>query len=303
MVDKPDYNVGTVSVTSGTKTITGVGTFWLSAALQPGDLFGFDGYPMARIASTPLANGTLTLLDNWRGPTLAAGSPYFIRFQPEGSRLTSETVALRQMLSQDNLIALAGLVLSANKLPYATGANTMSLADLTVAGRALINLTGTAANGKIAVMTGAAAAAVRDIVGTVSQSGGIPTGAIVESGANANGNYVRYADGTQLTYGLQSINGTVAPGTSIGPGLTQPAVFVGASKTFTQAAYYTAVNGGGTPIYAVQFGSVFQNNSGITGVQYLNQGNTQGSSFPTFSIGSLVAASLLVNYVTIGRWF
>lgn len=37
-----------------------------------------------------------------------------------------------------------------------------------------------------------------DIVGTVSQSGGVPTGAIVERGSNANGEYVRWADGAQI---------------------------------------------------------------------------------------------------------
>lgn len=37
-----------------------------------------------------------------------------------------------------------------------------------------------------------------NIVGTVSQSGGVPTGAVVERGSNANGVYVRFADGTQI---------------------------------------------------------------------------------------------------------
>jgi hypothetical protein len=37
-----------------------------------------------------------------------------------------------------------------------------------------------------------------DILGTVSQSGGVPTGAIIERGSNANGEYVRFADGTQI---------------------------------------------------------------------------------------------------------
>lgn len=35
-------------------------------------------------------------------------------------------------------------------------------------------------------------------VGTVSEDGGIPTGAIVQSGSNANGSFIRYADGTQI---------------------------------------------------------------------------------------------------------
>lgn len=36
------------------------------------------------------------------------------------------------------------------------------------------------------------------IVGTVTESSGVPTGAIIESGSNANGDYIRYADGTQI---------------------------------------------------------------------------------------------------------
>lgn len=39
-----------------------------------------------------------------------------------------------------------------------------------------------------------------NILGTVSQSGGVPTGAIIERGSNANGEYVRYADGTQICW-------------------------------------------------------------------------------------------------------
>lgn len=37
-----------------------------------------------------------------------------------------------------------------------------------------------------------------DILGTVSQTGGLPTGAVMESGSNANGSYIRFADGTQI---------------------------------------------------------------------------------------------------------
>ena len=38
----------------------------------------------------------------------------------------------------------------------------------------------------------------RNILGAVSQSDGVPTGAIIERGSNANGEFVRYADGTQI---------------------------------------------------------------------------------------------------------
>ena len=37
-----------------------------------------------------------------------------------------------------------------------------------------------------------------NILGTVSQSGGVPTGAVIERGSNANGEFVKYADGTLI---------------------------------------------------------------------------------------------------------
>jgi hypothetical protein len=39
-----------------------------------------------------------------------------------------------------------------------------------------------------------------NILGTVSQSGGVPTGAIIQRGSNANGEFVKYADGTMLCW-------------------------------------------------------------------------------------------------------
>lgn len=55
----------------------------------------------------------------------------------------------------------------------------------------------------------------QNVVGTVSQASGMPTGAIIERGSNANGEYVRYADGTQMCWnGNAAI--TVAPAAFIG---------------------------------------------------------------------------------------
>lgn len=51
-----------------------------------------------------------------------------------------------------------------------------------------------------------------NMVGTVSQSGGTPTGGVVERGQNADGEYIRFADGTQLaTNGNQPIVTAPAP--------------------------------------------------------------------------------------------
>lgn len=40
----------------------------------------------------------------------------------------------------------------------------------------------------------------RSILGPVSQAGGVPDGALIERGSNANGSYIRWADGTQLCW-------------------------------------------------------------------------------------------------------
>jgi hypothetical protein len=58
------------------------------------------------------------------------------------------------------------------------------------------------------------------IVGTVSQSGGVPTGAIIERGSNANGEFVKYADGTLIC-------GVLLSGNSGGAVWVFPAVFSG----------------------------------------------------------------------------
>ena len=49
-------------------------------------------------------------------------------------------------------------------------------------------------------VTGGGVYAKDNILGTVSQSGGVPTGAIIERGSNANGEYVKYADGTMICF-------------------------------------------------------------------------------------------------------
>jgi len=41
-------------------------------------------------------------------------------------------------------------------------------------------------------------------LGAVAQTGGMPTGAIIERGTNANGEYVRFADGTQICWHQQT---------------------------------------------------------------------------------------------------
>lgn len=123
-----------------------------------------------------------------------------------------------------------------------------------------------------------------NIVGTVSQSGGIPTGAIVESGTNANGRYVRFANGTQICTMLLSVTSAIDVSSLGGfrsgsAQLTFPAVFSLAPTISTTALLDSALS-----------------------VVYLNNTTTSVNVALT-SVSSQASASRTAYVTAIGRWF
>ncbi|MDO9524977.1 MAG: hypothetical protein Q7J57_05480 [Gemmobacter sp.] len=70
------------------------------------------------------------------------------------------------------------------------------------------------------------------LLGAVSQSAGVPTGAVIERGSNANGDYVRFADGTQIC----TITTLSAPNASTARG----SLFRSADLTWTYPAAFSA---------------------------------------------------------------
>lgn len=87
-----------------------------------------------------------------------------------------------------------------------TGGNTLNTLaaqnanSVNISGGAIAstNVTGGTVNPTTLQQGGSQAYVRSNIVGTVSQSSGVPTGAIIQSGSNANGGFVRYADGTLI---------------------------------------------------------------------------------------------------------
>lgn len=120
------------------------------------------------------------------------------------------------------------------------------------------------------------------VLGTVSQSGGVPTGAIIERGSNANGEYVRFADGTQIcTHTLPSF--TAAANASTNALWTYP-------SAFTVAPMMPTWNG--VPqVSGDVYGFVYAQGVGVGGaaMAFRNGGTAQ------IIANSAVAA--------IGRWF
>lgn len=113
------------------------------------------------------------------------------------------------------------------------------------------------------------------LLGAVSQSGGVPTGAVIETGENANGTYTRWADGTQLCSHLLTTS------SSADTSWTFPAVFAAASGIRLSVCPREATS--------AIFGSSKVPSTTVVGV---NAWNTSAAR---------VAAS--VSLIAVGRWF
>jgi hypothetical protein len=145
-----------------------------------------------------------------------------------------------------------------------------------------------AAAGQIAV-EGSRVFQRNNIIGTVSQSAGVPTGAIIEKGSNANGEYVRFADGTQICWSQAISAGAASTGTG--------SLFVSGTTVWTYPAAFVS---GSTPSV-----SGYANRTSGTGISFLANANvmpsdtTMSARFLTTVTGT--ECTLYVN--AIGRWY
>ena len=123
----------------------------------------------------------------------------------------------------------------------------------------------------------------QNILGTVSQSGGVPTGAIIERGSNVNGEFVKYADGTMITWIQVSCNMTITTNQNF----SGPASFA-AGSVVTGA--YSSPAGTGTADLLTAMGNcalqAFANGDFI-----MRFSSTSGQSPNTFNVSLF------------GRWF
>lgn len=72
-----------------------------------------------------------------------------------------------------------------------------------------------------------------NLLGTVSESGGVPTGAVIERGENTNGTYVRFADGSQIC--------TNMAGTSLATDVAAGSIFASVTDQWTFPASFASV--------------------------------------------------------------
>jgi hypothetical protein len=131
-----------------------------------------------------------------------------------------------------------------------------------------------------------------NVIGTVSQSAGVPTGALIEYGSNANGEYCRYADGTQICWSSKIVSGlSFTAGTGVRyasiPNLTFPSTF-----SINPTVHYTASNSDVATLSAYVAGYSVST-TGIASGLLAAPGGTTGTG----------AAATIIKMVALGRWY
>lgn len=186
------------------------------------DLAALEG-----LGSTGLA--ARTAADTWAQRTLTAPAAGITITNPAGVA-GNPTFALA-----DDLAAVEGL--ASTGFAVRTAANTW--AQRLIAGTTdeigVSQSDGVAGNPTIFLSASISAAkAFRrgNILATVTESAGVPTGGLIERGSNANGEYVRFADGTQICWNT-AIAGE-GPNTAVG------VLFYGDLQTWTFPAAFSA---------------------------------------------------------------
>ncbi|MFG0400559.1 hypothetical protein [Pseudomonas sp. zjy_11] len=128
-----------------------------------------------------------------------------------------------------------------------------------------------------------------NVVGTVSQSAGTPTGALFQKGSNANGEYVRLADGTQICWGFISLPAASMLGTATGTA-TFPAVFSVAPKVIY------------SPDGAVGTGSQADVGAAAYNGTYTSITNS-GWALYSYIYRLATIFPVRFSYIAIGRWY
>ncbi|WP_313613397.1 hypothetical protein [Agrobacterium sp.] len=122
------YGVGTATISNGSMTVTGQGTYWMSddpklSPLRAGDLFGTHVGIAVRISDI-VSDTELTLAHEWPGDDQTA-APYEIQLTPRIVGAQEATRRLLVSLANGNIEAFAALAGGSDLLPIFTGSGTM----------------------------------------------------------------------------------------------------------------------------------------------------------------------------------
>lgn len=265
-------SAGTLTLTNNSAAVTGSGTAF-TTELAAGDFIvvTVGGVPYTLPIKTVNSNTSLTLVSNYTGPT-QSGAAWFAVPRVALNMVTAALVA-------QSAEALRGLNYDKQNwqsIFSGTGNVTVKLPDGS-------EWTGPAWNSF-------KSAARADILGTVSQSGGVPTGAIIEAGSNSNGTYTKFADGTMICR-------RVITTADVNTNMNVPDNLGGYRGGQTLIAFPATFSG-----QPVGCGDVVNNPDGAR--CNVTAGNTSTWTVGLHTINSgNVGTTYAINLLAIGRWF
>lgn len=135
-----------------------------------------------------------------------------------------------------------------------------------------------------------------NVLDTVSQSGGTPTGGLIERGTNANGEYVRFADGTQICTHRVNLGSRISFGSGTYADPYRSSVFTPWTfpTAFVAAPALSGIIDVNNASGVVRAGSLAAQTVSATAAT-----NIQAVMASSFATDVTVFASL----IAIGRWF
>lgn len=126
-----------------------------------------------------------------------------------------------------------------------------------------------------------------NILGTVSQAGGVPTGAIIERGSNANGDYTKFADGTMFC--SVSLTAAVSVTTAVG------SLFIGGIAPTSFPAAFIAIPDVARFSYRLT--------GDVSSFVAAAADNDTSATTVRVAVYSPTSGTARVGYIAKGRWF
>lgn len=195
MATAVQFKLGNITVNNGESvaTISGI----TNEFFDRGTALFVSGAALPVEATKGSGTSQLALINAW--PFASVSNQPFVAFNTiEG---LSEAMRLAGVLGEQLAAIVAGTSAFSSELLGETNAagwrSALGLAAIASSGSAADLIAGLVPNARISETLDAAQAYRQgNILGTVSQSSGVPTGAIIQRGSNANGEFTIYADGT-----------------------------------------------------------------------------------------------------------
>lgn len=317
-------NTGTIAVTLNNKKVTGTGTAFVNSAIpaRPGQPIVISNviYEIESVESDTV----LWLATNYLGAS-AADVKYSVMTTMEGSFNDLARRAAQVMgYWQEYLDDLEELFTGTGTITITTPAGevvqlptwgTMQPKDPT-----LTTLSGkpTSTFG-LARLADASAAAQRsalelkkaslvDVLGPLVDPGSTGlTGAIIESGINSNGRYIKFADGSLICSHRVVHNASVpAGGEYSAPDWTLPVLPTMLLSLEASALFYTNPGAMGDPLYTLGWQGMdsFAGGVVVPPRRFFNQGRPSTTSgIGGYTIGGTAANSIDVSLLFIGKWY